>query len=1616
MKTAADRKKDEAIAKVSERLRKHLPDQLAESAVRFASRYYADVAPDEMADSPTEDLYGAVLAHWQLAHRRLLGHPLVRLYNPVYAEHGWQSRHTIIEIVCDDMPFLVDSIKMALIRNGLTIHLIIHPIMRIKRNQKGILLDVMGPDIEGDHIMSEALMHFEVDQETNPEVFAALRNDLLRVLDDVRYAVEDWPHMRSRLKAVIFEIESRKLPLPRDELTEDLEFLRWIENHHFTFIGFREYKLVQEEDQLILRLTPKSALGIFRNIDPTQVSQIPERLRAMTTAPTLLILTKSTLRSPVHRPAHLDYVGIKRFDDSGQVIGEWRFQGLYSSLVYDTRTGDIPLLRRKIANVIQRAALSPSSHAGRALQHILDTLPRDDMFQATDDELFDIAMGILHLQDHQRLKIFVRRDDYDRFVSVLVFVPKDRYTTELRLRIQEILLDAFEGEEPEFTTQFSESILARVHYIIRTTPAALPDYDVRDIEARIFEAMLSWEDRLRSELYEKFGEANGNKLMQRYGQAFPSAYRDDYSARTAVEDIKQLEVIDDDKSLSMHLYRPPESVEGQLRFKVSGRHRPMALSDALPMLERMGLRVLGARPYLIELGGEMRYWILNFDMIAAYDIESEVLEVKEIFQEAFGRVYHGEIENDGFNRLVLAARLNWREVMILRAVCKYLLQTQVPFSQTYMEQSLAENSEIARLLVKLFDARFNPQLQVTRRKEFVDQLQTQTEQAIDQVASLDEDRILRQFLAVITAILRTNYFQPEKDKKYKDYISFKLDPSRLPELPQPHPKFEIFVYSTRVEGIHLRGGMVARGGLRWSDRREDFRTEVLGLMKAQMVKNVVIVPVGAKGGFVAKQLPTSGDRTQIQQEVIHCYRTFIQGLLDITDNQVGEKIQSPAHVIRYDGDDPYLVVAADKGTATFSDIANDIALQYGFWLGDAFASGGTYGYDHKKMGITARGAWESVKRNFRELGLDTQSTPFTVVGIGDMSGDVFGNGMLLSKHIRLVAAFNHRHIFIDPEPDPAAAYRERDRLFKFPRSSWADYDPKQLSKGGGVYERGAKSIVLSPEACKALGIQDKRLTPNAVIQAILRAPVDLLWNGGIGTYVKASTESHVDVGDRANDNVRINANELRCRVIGEGGNLGLTQHARIEFARQGGLIYTDAIDNSAGVNSSDREVNIKILLNRIVANDDMTFKQRNVLLASMTEEVAQLVLQDNFLQTQAISVAATQSGYLLSNHIRLISVLEKKGYLNRKREALPNDEELAEREALNTGLTRPEIAVLLAFSKIKLYEELLDSAIHEDPYLYTEIQTYFPTVLCDEFEDALKHHSLRREITATYITNNMLNRMGGSFCVRMQEDIGVGAADVARAYTIAKEIFLIPQLWQAIEALDNRIAPPIQVEMIGETRRMLDRSTRWMLRNRPRPLNIATTIEQFAEPIKSMRGRLQELLPDQVREKFRTRANNLIRVTVPDDLALRIAELDHLFFVLDIAEVARSIGVEAVHVAQIYFELGPALDMNWLRDRIRELPRINHWHRNVRWMLRDELNADQRLLTVQLLQETADSTATDHPIELWLDRNQAQTSRYRSVVSEIKASSEVNLSMLSVAVRELSDLLRNIGLLHAATM
>jgi len=1597
---------DEQIARV---VAERVDARLRPTLQAFMTRYYAQVDPEDLQEMQPADLFGAAMSHWNFAGQRVRGHAQVRVMNPTLAEHGFQSKHTIVEIVNDDMPFLVDSVAMEANRNGLMLHLIIHPIIAVERGTDGALKGLAADDSASG--LRESFIHLEVDRITDDAALGALAADINRVLDDVRAAVTDWRPMRDKARAIAADLGRSPPPLPADRRDEGIAFLEWLAENHFTFLGYRCHDLVRIDGQDALHIVPNTSLGISRlrearGVDVVQsFAALPPQVRAYARRPELLIITKSTSRSTVHRDGFLDYIAVKRFDAAGDVCGEHRFLGLFTHTAYSANPADIPLLRHKTANVVRRADLPPGGHAEKQLVNILDNYPRDELFQISEDELLRTATGILHLGDRQRFRLFVRRDPFERFITCLIYAPREHYTTDVRQKWQAILMHAFNGLSSDFNVLLSESALARVMITVRTAPGHATRADLRVLEAMLAAAARRWIDDLKDALIATSGEARGNVLLREFDGAFPAGYREDTPASRAVADIGMMGRLSDASPLAMSLYRPPGAAPSELRFKLFRMGGPVALSDSLPMLEHLGMKVVDERPHRITPQGRPPIWMHDLGLLpAAAGAEVDIDAVHALFEDAFGRVIRGDVESDDFNRLVIAGRLPAAEVTILRAYARYLRQIGFPLSQSFVETTLAANAAIAAQLVALFKLRFDPDETNGADARGAAQLHA-IERALDDVDNLSEDRVLRQYLALILATTRTSYWCRDASGTPKRYLSFKFDPAKVPGLPEPKPMFEIFVYSTRFEGVHLRGGRVARGGLRWSDRPEDFRTEVLGLVKAQMVKNTVIVPVGSKGGFVLKRAPAAADREAFMKEGIACYQDYLRGLLDITDNRVGGDIVPPPRVRRHDPDDPYLVVAADKGTATFSDYANGISREYGFWLGDAFASGGSAGYDHKAMGITARGAWESVKRHFREMGIDTQATDFTVAGIGDMSGDVFGNGMLLSPHIRLVAAFDHRHVFLDPNPDAGTSFAERERLFKLPRSSWADYDAKLISPGGGIHPRSAKAIVITPEVAKVLAIDAQSMTPGELANAILKAPVDLLYNGGIGTYVKAAGETHAQVGDRANDALRIDGRELRCKVVAEGGNLGCTQLGRVEYALAGGRIYTDAIDNSAGVDTSDHEVNIKILLGLAVADGSLDGAQRDVLLAQMTDDVAALVLRDNYFQTQALSAMNRVAPHLLDAQQRFIQYLEKNGRLNRAIEYLPSDDELAERRSGGKALTTPEGAVVLAYSKIWLYDEMLASRLPDDPWVGTALSRYFPPMIRRPYASHMARHPLSREIISTHVVNSMLNRVGSTFVHRLMETSGAKPHEIVRAYLLTREIFGFVKLWEDVEALDNEVDDAVQMEMLIDASRLIERGTMWFLRSRRLGDDMAATIAQFTPRVESLASRLRELVDSAERIRVEAAVDAYVARGAPRALAARVVALDTLYSTLDIVEIGDAATRPVELVADVYFRVSTQLGIPWLRDRIAALPENQHWLRLAKGAMLDDLSGLQRTVTTEALVGGGDGLdASPALMGAWLSRNRRAIDREEQLLAELRAAPAIDTAMLSVALREMRAL------------
>ena len=1579
---SSDLHRSDLAEDVAAQARGRLTAERAAMVPPLAAAFLAGLPADAAAETDAARLFAVIVGLLDHMERRMPGTAPVRVFDPDPAQHGWASPHTAIEIVNDDMPFLVDSVAMELARQGIAIHLLVHPVLTAGRDGGG-RLQRLEPLAAG---QAESVMHVLIDRQEAGR-HAPLGERLAAVLADVRAAVADWQPMRAAIREIA--AEAARTGPAGEETDETVAFLDWLHDDHFSFLGYRRFSFGGSDGCPAVTVEGDAGLGILRDAEMTvfddavPLAAMPAEIRAFLASPGLLMVTKSTRHATVHRPVHMDVVGVKRLDPSGRVVGLHAFLGLFTSAAYTRDPSSIPLLRRRVARVRHRAGFTPFGHDAKALNNILETYPRDELFQIGEDRLYHIALGILHLQDRPRVALFVRPDDFGRFVSCLVFLPRDRYDTPLRLAVTRILEQSYGGTLDAYYTQVADGPLARLHVVVRTRPGQVPAVDEDDLQRRLADAARSWSDQLQDVLVQTHGEARGLKLARRWREAFASSYRERHPALAALGDIDRLEAVLAGADIGLSLYRPVGAGGHEARLKLLRQGQTVALSDILPILEAMGLRVIAELPHEIRAADQIQpVWIHDFQLESAVGGPIDLSGRGPAFEDALVRVWRGEAESDGFNRLVLAAGLSWRQVAILRAYAKYLRQAGYSLSQASIERALGANPRQAAALVALFEARFDP----GRPGGTADIAEARVAALLDQVDSADDDRILRRFLNLIRSTLRTNYFLD------RPYLSFKLDSRAVDDLPAPRPRVEIWVCSPAVEAVHLRGGGVARGGIRWSDRRDDFRTEILGLMKAQMVKNAVIVPVGAKGGFVVKRPPAEGGREAQQAEAIACYRAMIGGMLDITDTLKGGAVVPPDRVVRHDGDDPYLVVAADKGTAAFSDIANAISLERGFWLGDAFASGGSKGYDHKAMGITARGAWEAVKRHFREAGLDGQTRDFTCIGVGDMSGDVFGNAMLCSPHIRLVGAFNHAHIFVDPDPDPAVSFAERDRLFKAARS-WPDYDARVISPGGGVFARSAKSIAVSAEMAARFGIDRPSLTPNDLIRILLTAPVDLLFFGGIGTYVKAAGESHADVGDRANDALRVDGHEIKARVLGEGANLGATQKGRIEAALAGVRLNTDAIDNSAGVDTSDHEVNIQILLNDLVAAGDLTEKQRDRLLVSMTDEVAALVLRDNYLQTQAISVMEASGPDLLDGQGRFMRLLEKTGRLDRALEFLPGEDVLTERAARRKGLVRPELAVLLAYSKIWLHDAVLASDLPDDSFLQADLGRYFPSALRDRFMAEIASHRLRREIVATTVTNSMINRVGAGFVLDMTERTGFGPADVARAYIVARDAYGLRAVWRGIEALDGLVPAAAQTAMLTEANRLLERATAWVLRHGPAPCDIGAIIAELAPGIAAIDAHRARALPPETAAVVAARTRDYTDQGVPEDVAAQVAGLIVLASAPDIIRIATRRGLAVEEVGRVYFAVGSRFGLGWLRRSAQQSGGRGHWDKLAAAAAIEELYGHQR--------DIADAVLADESIEAWTIRHAARVERVDGLLAELRAAPQVDLSMLAVANRQL---------------
>jgi glutamate dehydrogenase len=1638
----------------------------------YLRAYYRHVAAEDVIAAGAPRIAAVAAQQAAFAARRPQGTALVRVRPGDQA--AFDPARDVIELVTDDMPFLVDSITMELSRHGLGAFVVVHPQLRVRRDLTGSLREVLGPvdGTRGSHDeIAESWTHVEIARLGRGRA-ESLAADLQRVLGDVRVAVEDYSRMRGMaIRQADSLAKSGSAAAPSTaaggssslaESPAEIEALmRWLADGHFTFLGYREYDLEDGPDGMALRRVPGTGLGLLRHDKNTSSSfaALPPEVRARARDPQRLIQTKANTRSTVHRASYLDYVALKRFGDDGEVTGEYRFLGLYTHAAYSESITRIPVLRCKLTEVLDASGLAADSHDGQALAEFLEDYPREELFQTSVADLVDVAAGVLRLRERRQTRLFLRKDIYGRFMSCLVYLPRDKYTTKVRLRAQEILRVALNGAQVDYSAMVGESPVARLHIVIRAQRGRqLPDVDAAALELQIAAAVRSWDEDLAAEADRILGEEGARALLALCGEEIPETYKADVPASAAVSDLSRiLKLRESGDNIAFELWESEGYVGGVpvegapadagpqprvWRLTIYRTGTRITLTDVLPRLQHMGVEVVDEHPY--EFAGSEPFWIYDFglrragggdgrpaaggdDAPAASGGAADSIEsVADQLEGALGALWRGEIEDDGFNALVLDAHLSWRQVVVLRTYAKYLRQVGSTFSQDYIERVLRSNVTLTRLLVRLFESRFDPSRQAgaSERSEGIAE---EIRGELDDVVSLDEDRILRAYWGLIGATLRTNYFQPPAfeppafeppaleppaleppalaEGPRTPYLVVKLDAAQVPDLPAPRPKFELFVYSPRFEGVHLRFADVARGGLRWSDRREDFRTEILGLAKAQEVKNSVIVPSGAKGGFVCKQLPDPGNREAYQGEVLACYRMFISAMLDVTDNLASGQVVPPAGVVRHDGDDPYLVVAADKGTATFSDTANEIAARHGFWLGDAFASGGSEGYDHKKMGITARGAWESVRFHFQTLGVDVDSDDFTVVGVGDMSGDVFGNGMLLSAHIALVGAFDHRHVFIDPDPDPAVSFAERKRLFAQPASSWADYDRSLISPGGGVWERSVKSIPVTEQARAALGLADgvTALPPDQLISAVLAAPVDLLWNGGIGTYIKATTQTNADAGDRSNDAVRIDAAQVRAKVIGEGGNLGVTQEARIEYSLAGGLVNTDFIDNSAGVDTSDHEVNIKILLDGVVRDGELRPTDRNTLLHQMTDEVGELVLVHNYQQNRTLAAARAQAPQMMHVHARYIRKLERDRRLRRRLEVLPGDKELAERRSAGTGLTLPEFSVLLAHTKIGAAQEVLASGLPDDAYLRRVLTGYFPAPLRERYSGRMGTHRLHREIITTAVVNDMVDRSGITFAFRLNEETGASVPDIAAAWLVAREVFDMPGLWTRLEALDGKVDTSTQILASLEGRKLTERAARWLLHFRRPPFDIQQTIDFFAAGVLTVGAALPKLLTGRDLAGFEEHRDFFAERGVPEDLADRIAAMVPAYSAFDVVDIAHGTARSVEQTAEVYFDLAERLQITRLRDRITALPRDDRWNTMARGALRDDLYTAHAQLARDVLTVTGPGSPEER-LAAWVQRNESAVRRAAQTLSEIWESDAFTVATLSVAVRAVRTL------------
>ena len=1610
--------KNSLLSKVKNEMQQRYKLQDNDLPLRFLELFWEQVQLSDWEAREIADIAGCGYTLWNFLKsppsvKNAVSGSKVQVCNPTLDEHGWLCKGTVVLVRQKDTPFLVDSLRLELNRQSIPLHVIKSTVIDIKRDDKGLCVDLQ-PTVSSEkaaHFQQEAVVYLEVGLIVNEGELRSLEKAVKSVLLDVNAVVDDYHPMLAALDGLAENLGKSK---DTARVTECLEMLSWLRDSHFTFLGCQQFDLnddgnlvISEGDQARLGLFNPDVEGGVRHGGPN--TGVLKGADFFYESDDIVAFSKSATRSTVHRPVYPDYIVFKRFDDQGDVVGESRFLGLFTFSVYSMSPSEIPILRQRVDMIMKRSGLLPGSHDAKNLLRVIESFPRDELFQSNFDTLYDMVMGVASISERRVVKLFMREDSFGKFVNCVVYVPRDIYSTRIRIKIEEIVGNALGTSDFDSTTHFSESILARAHVVFKLGSGEVPNFDQDALEAEIIEVTKGWSDRFESALIESFGEAQGVKYLRDYANAFSISYQENFDARTTITDIKMLETLETERSIAMHLFHTVGSDDNGMRFKVMKLHSSLELSDVIPILEHLGLRVLGEHPYKINRPDGVQVWMHDFSLAFRLPVELDVHAVSKLFEEAFAAVWYKKADSDAFNRLVLGARLSWREVFMLRAYSCYMKQTAFSFTQDYIANTLASQPDLTRNLVALFKAYFDPRLNdgKTKSGERIKRLSEKIEQGLDALESLDDDKILRRYYDFIKGTLRTNFFKPANGDNELATVSFKFNPKSIDNIPEPRPEFEIFVYSPRVEGVHLRGAKVARGGLRWSDRLQDYRTEVLGLVKAQQVKNSVIVPSGAKGGFVAKLLSECTTRDEIQAEGIECYKLFIRGLLELTDNYVAGKLVPPKSVVCRDEPDPYLVVAADKGTATFSDIANALSLEYKHWLGDAFASGGSVGYDHKKMGITARGAWVSVQRHFRELGIDVQSQNFTVVGIGDMSGDVFGNGMLLSDCIELVAGFNHLHIFIDPNPDVKASFKERQRLFKLPRSSWSDYQQDLISKGGGIFSRTQKFIVITPEMKERFEIEADKLSPSELISELLKAPIDLLWNGGIGTYVKSSRESHSDVGDKANDGLRVNGDQLRCKVIGEGGNLGFTQLGRIEFALNGGACNTDFIDNAAGVDCSDHEVNIKILLDEMIASGDLTTKQRNLLLEEMTGAVSELVLDNNYRQTAALSLAQYQVSARMGEYKRFIQYLEAQGWLNRSLEFLPDEEQLADRESKSQPLTRPELSVLLSYAKVMLKSLFISENIAQEPVLEQYVETAFPSVLVKRYGDKVHQHRLKREIVATQCANDLINSLGITAMHRLVSGTGATVNEIALAFAAAKNVFKLEEFQTFLETLDNRIDEQQQLKMSANMARRVRRATRWFLVRNRSGLNPVELMDFTRNGISELNPIMGKTLLGSAAENWSARCEKFRALSINESWVLQLAMPDNLFSGLSVVEVARASECNIEKSARVFFYLYNELNLEWFATQLSEVTVQSYWQAIARETFLDELEVQMRKLASSILEVLGSCDEQDDihaAIEEWLAQKSLWVKRWLGMVKEVQHAKVADFAMFSVALRELNEL------------